>query len=304
MKSIFILLTFFCCFAYDSSAQWSLYQAFEYPRDKFSDRFIFDTTHHNNSWQIGRPQKSIFDSAYSKPNAIVTDTVNPYPTNDTSVFVVKCVKDLQHRAVLGFGFHYRLHIDSGDYGKVEVSGDGGVNWIDIVDDYTTYDFQWLGIDGKPQFDKTTNGWKELKVDMSKWGLHDTSSHKYPSYVTADTFLIRVTFISDSIPTTYRNGWIIDDFFYEDWYESVETISNNNLISIYPNPAQDHIYIRANYTYYTKPVVSIYNQSGQEVLQETNVSTDGYLNIDLPNGIYTLRYSTDKEVAVKQLVISK
>ncbi|MDA3953800.1 MAG: transposase [Bacteroidales bacterium] len=33
-------------------------------------------------WQIGTPNKTFFDSAYSSPNAIITDTVNYYPINN------------------------------------------------------------------------------------------------------------------------------------------------------------------------------------------------------------------------------
>jgi len=41
-------------------------------------------TQANNIWQVGKPAKSQFNSAYSIPNAIVTDTLHPYPSNITS----------------------------------------------------------------------------------------------------------------------------------------------------------------------------------------------------------------------------
>lgn len=37
-----------------------------------------------NCWQIGHPQKTIFNTAYSPVNVMITDTVNAYPANDTS----------------------------------------------------------------------------------------------------------------------------------------------------------------------------------------------------------------------------
>jgi hypothetical protein len=42
----------------------------------------------NNIWQIGKPQKIIFINAHSAPNVLVTDTINSYPTNDTSIFYI------------------------------------------------------------------------------------------------------------------------------------------------------------------------------------------------------------------------
>ena len=45
-------------------------------------------------WQIGSPDKTIFTEAFTLPNAIVTDTANPYPTNANSSFILKHVADL------------------------------------------------------------------------------------------------------------------------------------------------------------------------------------------------------------------
>jgi hypothetical protein len=49
------------------------------------DRIYIDTiSNQDNIWQVGQPNKIIFNTAYSEPNAIITDTSNHYPTNDTS----------------------------------------------------------------------------------------------------------------------------------------------------------------------------------------------------------------------------
>ena len=39
-----------------------------------------------NIWQIGVPHKTFFNTAYTLPNAIVTDTMNVYPVNNSSAF--------------------------------------------------------------------------------------------------------------------------------------------------------------------------------------------------------------------------
>ena len=46
--------------------------------------FYVDTNVTGNVWQIGKPQKTLFDSAYSAPNALVIDTLNSYPTDNLS----------------------------------------------------------------------------------------------------------------------------------------------------------------------------------------------------------------------------
>ena len=47
----------------------------------------------SNIWQIGKPQKIIFDSASTVPNAIVTDTINFYPINNISRFGIKILDE-------------------------------------------------------------------------------------------------------------------------------------------------------------------------------------------------------------------
>jgi hypothetical protein len=63
----------------------------------FEDTFglqhlIIDTNSDvNNIWEVGQPGKSIFTTAYSDPNVIITYSTESYPINDTSVFIIKNV---------------------------------------------------------------------------------------------------------------------------------------------------------------------------------------------------------------------
>ena len=45
-----------------------------------------------NIWQIGMPQKPLFDSVSSNynPNAIITDTLNPYPIKILTPIMDRC----------------------------------------------------------------------------------------------------------------------------------------------------------------------------------------------------------------------
>lgn len=57
---------------------------FEKPCD-----YLYIDSSSTNLWQIGIPDKTIFDSAYSKPYAMITDTINNYTLNNHSNFIVK-----------------------------------------------------------------------------------------------------------------------------------------------------------------------------------------------------------------------
>lgn len=301
-----LIITFIALVLYNTAnAQYIFEHTFESPKNIYKDRFIIDTVNNpNNIWQIGEPQKATFSSAHSYPNAIVTDTADTYPANDTSVFYFKVVSYNppglpQHwYALVGFSFNYRLDIDAGEIAKVEISTDSGTHWVDLMAEDTTYDITW-GI-AKPDLSQSTNGWQFFEVQFFSWG---DKMKSYPHYITRDTTLVRFTFISDSTDTG-KDGWMMDNFRTYNVTESIEAIANNNLISIYPNPAGNYIYIKSNYNYYAKPEVVIYNQQGQEVYATKELPISGYLHVNLPAGMYTLIYSTGTEKAVKQLVIRK
>lgn len=303
MRPVIILILLLTLCSFSSRAQWAFHHDFEAPNNVFANRFILDTTHNSNSWQIGKPQKTVFDSALTAPNAIVTDTLHSYATKDTSIFYIK-VQSRYYGGVngwfelVGFTFYYQLDIDTGEIAKVEIQVDSGRRWVDLLKEDITYNINWGG--NKPVLSSSTNGWAAYNVSFYDWAK-SYRTNKYPYYLNPDTTLIRFTFLSDSVQTN-KDGWIIDAFSLHNRTESIQSLANNNLISIYPNPTSDYIYIKRNTQRTTDEAVSIYNIYGQEVLHTNNIPTNGYLTLNLASGIYTLRYANDKEYAVKQLVL--
>ena len=77
-------------------------------------------------------------------------------------------------------------------------------------------------------------------------------------------MVRFTFISDGNETN-KDGWIIDNFQVDNFSSGIKDIANDNLISIYPNPAKDAIYIRSNYSYKADATVTIFDLSGRVVV---------------------------------------
>jgi len=82
----------------------------------------------------------------------------------------------------------------------------------------------------------------------------------------------------------------------------ETLSSNQFVEVYPNPATDYICVRAladikNGTIY------IYNNNGQKVKTLKTVGDVTNINVnDLPAGNYFLRFATDKGVFVKNIIV--
>lgn len=99
-----------------------------------SNKIVIDTLNQSlNRWSIGKPQKNVFTSAYSEPNAIMTDTLNALRPNDTSVFYLFHKRDnTAPFHIFYLRFWFQIDGDSTDYGSIEISPDKGLHWIDIL----------------------------------------------------------------------------------------------------------------------------------------------------------------------------
>ena len=95
----------------------------------------------SNVWQIGTPQKSVFDSAATLPNAIVTDTINFYPSHDTSSFIAKVYLNGNNWGIFALQWKQKLDMDTSfDGGIIEYSIDTGNTWINVFNNPYVYNF--------------------------------------------------------------------------------------------------------------------------------------------------------------------
>ncbi len=235
----------------------------------------------NNIWQIGPPQKTIFTSAFSTPNALVTDTINTYPTNDTSAFIITNVAmgqgfEWPHTVILAG--EYFVNSDTlTDYGMIEFSPDNGTTWIDLLNDTITgtvegYQYQWYwGSYQKPTLSGNSNQWKSFWVDLAKAGyiynVHD-----------GDTVLYRFTFISDSIQTN-KDGLMFDNLHFENWVEGIEEIGFALMKSqCFPNPTKNALTISFDNYQNSSFDLYIYNAIGMEITKTTTNSNKVNLSV--------------------------
>ena len=222
----------------------------------------------NNIWQIGEPQKSIFTNAYSAPNVLVTDTINVYPTNDTSIFYITNIAmgggfEWPHTVVLAG--QYFVNSDTlTDYGKIEFSPDNGTTWIDMLND-TVGSWYWNSYE-KTILTGNSNQWKYIWVNLAELGY-------FYGVQDGDTVLYRFTFISDSIQTN-KDGLMFDDFHFEDWVEGIEEIGFDLIKSkCFPNPAENTLTISFNNDNNFPFEVYVYNILGKEIYtSQTNSNT--------------------------------
>lgn len=274
-------------------AQWDYFIDFDSP-DSQNNHIIIDTVSNpDNIWQIGVPSKTVFDSAYSLTHAIVTDTLNAYPVNDTSSFILKHIRpgELGGNESLQLNFWFKFNSDSlTDFGMVEASIDNGITWINLLTEDTTYYLQWL--EPKPILTGNSNSWQHFALELSML----TYELGY-----SDTLLYKFTFISDNIQTN-KDGWMIDDFQLNDWWEGIDEYENSDKINIYPNPSNGNVTIESSIINLRDLRLEIYNEIGILVLN--NELNSNNLRLDLPNGMYFIKLIDDKKIYLKKLMIEK
>lgn len=222
----------------------------------------------DNSWQIGKPNKSFFTEVYSLPNAIVTDRINSYPTNDSSAFIIT------HYAFLGFVYghtaeligYYKVDCDSiNDFGRIEFSPDNGISWIDLIND-TIYPPIW--------------GEKPVLTGRSDWSLFSVNLARMRfEYELGDTVLFKFSFISDEIEN-HRDGLMFDDFTIDDFVEGIEHSRMNDYNStIFPNPGNQMITIEFDNKNLYPVLLEVFDATGRINLQKTG-GQQGFFNIDV------------------------
>jgi hypothetical protein len=82
---------------------------------------------------------------------------------------------------------------------------------------------------------------------------------------------------------------------------IEEATNNNLVSIYPNPANDFIAVAVAETI-EGATIHIINALGEIVVTETVVSTSTTLNTEnLTNGIYFVKVESKNSSAIKKFI---
>ncbi|WP_170265041.1 T9SS type A sorting domain-containing protein [Salibacter halophilus] len=82
--------------------------------------------------------------------------------------------------------------------------------------------------------------------------------------------------------------------------SVTPLSNNRLITLYPNPATDHVKVQSNEKVEN---INIYNTQGALVKSDKTTKQNNSIDIrNLPNGMYIAKIKTVQSVVTKKLII--
>lgn len=205
-----------------------------------SASLVLDSVYPIGCWQVGAPSKPLFTSAHSAPNALVTDTLLPYPENSTCYAEFTLITDEE----LGYygrwiEFDQRLDIAPTTHAWVEVQdswsgqwGRFGSNWADGWINSASMITTAAG----HEFLSTGDGWDHVILDSPCIGVMDGGNERWYEPI------MRLRFVFTSLGNPQgRDGWMIDDL------RAVATLctggiseSGVSIPRLWPNPASNHV----------------------------------------------------------------
>lgn len=263
-------------------------------------------TSSTNVWQIGKPQKSIFDSAATVPNAIVTDTLNPYPVNNVSRFSYQVQTFAFGPAgVLALQWKQKLDFDRDhDGGIIEFSVDSGQTWLNAFNTpyvYNFYGFDQSNVDtlstGEYAFSGTDSTWRDIWLCFDIAWLSSMG----------DTVTVRYTMVSDSIDNQ-REGWIIDNMMtHITWAHTVKQMESSEYMKVFPTLTSGIINIEAEklQEFHIIESIELFDMQGRVVQRHGIAPTKFYIDIkDHAEGMYYLKVRTNKKTETFPVVLKK
>lgn len=256
----------------------------------FEFLYIDSINNPQNSWQIGIPEKDNISLPYTPYISIVTDTMLPYPTNDTSTFIVSTCHFysggfLPYVTVSDWKLYYYMDTDSlNDFGLIEVSIDEGNTWWDL---YSAGFHQ-----GDTILTGNTGGLAVLWFDPTFYPSQDFYNHMMDLSdawtIPIETMWIKFTFISDD-NAEEKMGWVIEKLDGgQGIFSSVDNIKTIFFtVKTFPNPANNIINLQIENENLADYDIQFFTNTGQVVFQ-TSIQYNNQREIDVSHfskGIY-------------------
>lgn len=269
---------------------------------------IIDTANTNNIWQIGSPQKILFDSSYTLPNALITDTINNYPINNQSAvkWHISGSFSFSFGGIIAIQWVQKLDLEQGkDAALVEFSLDSGTTWLNAFTDPLVYSFYGYDtantdtINGAVGFTGVDSTWKNI------WLCFDNN---FMQMQTGD-LQVRLTFISDSVDTQ-QEGWIIDNIYAN--RTIVHTVKKTAdeeqpYLKVFPTATTGRVHIEAEklQEFHIIEQIDLISRDGRIVQTWGTSPTKYFIDINHhSNDMYFLRIKTNKKVETIPIVLNK
>lgn len=297
-----ILLFFFT--ANCIKAQTAVWDTLSFENNLHLSRLYFDSTQSSGIWQIGKPQKTLFNSAYNSDFALLTDTLLNYIPSSSDTFYLGF-------SIYGNGtsieFKHRYDLDSlHAFGNIELSADSGQTWRLLHDSINPF-YLWsqqnnnIGSYGT----EVNNLYTKHDLLGNKNGFTGKSAGwintmiMFPCYAIKKPWelYLRFNFSADSLALA-GEGWMIDDIIINSFGGECSDLKENAtipIINVYPNPNRGEE-LRLSKAWEENVKFKLYNLRGQ-LAQEGSIAAFQH-SIPLKkmqSGFYSLQFFKEEQL---------
>ena len=267
----------------------------------YSIKYSFDS---NSVWQVGPPQKLIFDSAASIPNVLITDTASTYPGPDTSIVEFIIPAYYYWSGIGAIQWLQKLDMDSArDFGMVEYKPHPDSAWMNAFNSpylYNFYGFDSSNVGAMPNGDSAFTGTDSSWSDI--WLCID-----WTYYYLTDTAYLRFTFISDTIDEN-REGWMVDNLLaHITLIHTVKEDDPDTYMKVYPTPSKGRINIevKKRADYHIIEHMELISVDGRVIRRYGSSPIKFWIDIsDLPDGLYYLNVTTNIKSEIHPVMLQK
>lgn len=274
-------------------------------------------TSSSNIWEVCKPNKTFFDSAFSPDSAIVTSCTGYYPDNNHSRFdlYIGDFNQIGYPHDMCFEIKHKFDTELGlDGGYITVSYDMGDTWMNIINDSVYFGERYPWTTNEPNLyteeDTLFNGEFGFSGNSKDWVSTKFYWYVIPlvntKAIVGDTMILRFNFISD--PHSSENeGWMIDDirFFAIDFSDGIPKHYNSSLKELFPNPISSDMHVKLDRTYQSVDI-EVLNMAGK-VVERYHFSCIDYFTLDcssMKNGLYILKTTLNTKTTEYNKIVVK
>ncbi len=258
-------------------------------------------------WQVGHPDKPGFAGAFSVPNALVTDTVQPYPVGGLSHAAFSVPVNFFGEEV-ALGFMQRFDADAGE----------ALGWIEWYDTLVTHSWvradpgqvwyagfvDWSGAgtdtDSALVFSGTDSNWVGTVITWRCFGVGQE-----PRQRASLPDSMRFRFVFQALANTHaRAGWMIDDLVLIN-AGCLGGLAEDDLagLAVFPNPASTELVLEGAAG---APLqLELYGADGALVRRERMAGVRHVLGLQgVADGPYLLRVISGAAQLVRRVVVQR
>lgn len=271
-----------------------------------------DSVYPAGAWQVGAPDKPAFDSAWSAPGALVTDTMAPYPVGGPfyAEFHLPNSNGEWGPAFIQLSFTHRLDFDTGEAaGWVEVRNPYDTNWVRLMDpdafmfyDVWTEDPSGTVTDSGFVYNGPTDDWNTALIGFSCMAVVNEPPEDRGG---GEESLLHFRFVfGSSANTNGLGGWLIDDVRMDHWgaCNAIDERAADRL-TLAPNPASGHVTITFGATN-EQYAVDLLAMDGRVVRSERALMRSHSIDVgELDNGAYLVRARDAHGTCARTIIVA-